>query len=75
MTVPLGPVFLLLIGVSLFELSMVAVGFDLLTLVVDNFVAIPHMIVRVTRVIYAIRSAYCATAQRHRQEKCDSQQN
>jgi hypothetical protein len=32
----------------LFELSMVAVSFDLPALVVENFVPIPHMGVRVT---------------------------
>jgi hypothetical protein len=44
MIVPPGLVFSLLIGVPFFELSMVAVGFDLPTLVVGNLTAIPHMV-------------------------------
>jgi hypothetical protein len=75
MIVPPGPVFPLLIGVPFFELSMVAVGFDLPTLVVDNFIAIPHMVVLVTRVVDAIRSAYCTAAEYHRRKECNSQQN
>jgi hypothetical protein len=73
MIVSPGPVFLLLVGVPLFELSMVSVSFDFPTLVVDNFVPIPRMVVRVTRVVDAIRSAYRTAAEHHRREKSDCQ--
>jgi hypothetical protein len=75
MIVPPSPVFLLFIGVSLAKVSMVAMRLDLPMLVVDNFVAIPHMLVFVGPVVNAIRGAYCTAAEHHRREECDSQQN
>jgi hypothetical protein len=56
MIMPPGPILFLLIGVSSVKVSMVTAGFNFPALVVNTFVAIPHMVVLVGRVIDAIRA-------------------
>jgi len=45
MIMPPGPILFLLLGVSSVKVSMVTAGFNFPALVVNTFVAIPHMVV------------------------------
>lgn len=69
MSVAPGPLFFLLIPASLLEVSMVAAGFVLPTLVVENFVAIPRVRVLVSGIVNAIRSTDCTAAKKSRASK------